>query len=179
MSSACGQAVEAEGAHGSRQAGADESYRNGACPRRQWRLGQPVLAIMMRSAAASRSITAVVAVHLGLLLANLPAWPCPLRHVTGCPCPGCGLSRAIVALFAGDWSMMWRTHAFAPLVVIALAMIAVAAVLPARARLALAHWTEIVERRSGITVVLLLFFMLYWIARFAVALYASALTAGV
>jgi hypothetical protein len=178
MSSACGQAVEA-GTHGSREAGADESYRNGACPRRQWRLGQPVLAIMMRSAAASRSITALVAVHLGLLLAKLPAWPCPLRHVTECPCPGCGLSRAVVALFTGDWGTMWRTHAFAPLVVVALAMIAVAAVVPVRARLALARRTEIIERRSGITVVFLLLFMLYWVARFAGALYSSALTAGV
>jgi hypothetical protein len=74
---------------------------------------------------------------------------------------------------------MWRTHAFAPLVVVALVMIAVAAVLPVRARLALARRTETIERRTGITVVFLLLFMLYWVARFTGALHSSALTASV
>jgi Protein of unknown function (DUF2752) len=49
---------------------------------------------------------------------GLPRPVCPLHAATGLPCPGCGTTRAIEALLAGDWSaaVMWN-----PLACVALA----------------------------------------------------------
>src|SRR5262249_27662181 len=38
-----------------------------------------------------------------LLLAGLP-WPCPLKLVTGLPCPTCGMTRAARAALHGDFA---------------------------------------------------------------------------
>lgn len=37
-------------------------------------------------------------------------WGCPLQHFTGIPCPGCGLSRAVVALLRLDFGLAFRYH---------------------------------------------------------------------
>ena len=50
----------------------------------------------------------------------LPGWPCPLRSLTGVPCPGCFLTRATSASLHGDWSEALSQHAFGPLVATAL-----------------------------------------------------------
>ncbi len=39
---------------------------------------------------------------------------CPFRHVTGLPCPGCGLTRSWVALGHGDVSSAFGFNAFGP-----------------------------------------------------------------
>jgi hypothetical protein len=53
---------------------------------------------------------------------------CPLRAVTGVPCPSCGLTRALAHLERGHWADAVRFHPFAPLVfllVLALALMLV------------------------------------------------------
>lgn len=41
---------------------------------------------------------------------------CPVAALTGTACPGCGMTRAVVALARGDLSAAWRWHPLAPLV---------------------------------------------------------------
>ena len=41
---------------------------------------------------------------------------CPLRAVTGVPCPSCGLTRALAHLERGHWAEAVRFHPFSPLV---------------------------------------------------------------
>jgi hypothetical protein len=53
-------------------------------------------------------------------------WPelaglsCPLRALTGIPCPTCFLTRATCASLRGDWHQALQLHAFGPLVAAAL-----------------------------------------------------------
>jgi Protein of unknown function (DUF2752) len=54
---------------------------------------------------------------------------CPIRAVTGYWCPGCGMTRAALALGRGDWSVANRYHPWvwflaAQLVVLAVAQLA-------------------------------------------------------
>ncbi len=43
-----------------------------------------------------------------------PAGICPSRRLLGLPCPGCGMTRALVALLAGDLAGAFALHPWAP-----------------------------------------------------------------
>ena len=55
--------------------------------------------------------------YLGLkgLHPGLPGFACPLRALTGIPCPTCFLTRATAAALTGDLRTSVQLHAFGPL----------------------------------------------------------------
>ncbi len=128
----------------------------------------PILSQVAQDRLAGFILAGAAGLQVGLVSAGLPSWPCPFWHVTGIPCPGCGLSRAIMALLQGDWSTSIRLHAFAPLFVLAFIVIIGAAILPAKPRNWLIDRLEWVERRTGITAILLVGLVLYWLIRLLV-----------
>ena len=103
--------------------------------------------------------------QLSLSALGLPAWRSPLHSTFGIPDFGCGLSRAILALLRGDWQTSWTFHAFAPFFVAALILVALAAILPHLVRDKIVAWVERMERRTGLTTILLTGLVLYWLAR--------------
>jgi hypothetical protein len=100
-----------------------------------------------------------------LALAGLPGWLCPMKAATGVPCPGCGLTRAIAALFRGDVSASLRMHAYAPFIVLALLLTGLTLLLPKSSRLAFIARVESFERRTGVTAIALVCLLVYWLAR--------------
>src|SRR4029079_4353352 len=100
-----------------------------------------------------------------LVALHLPGWPCAFRAVTGLPCPGCGMSRALSALARGHWHDAVAWHAFAPVALVAAALMVAAALLPATPRRRLAGRVAAFERRTGSAVVLAAALVLYWILR--------------
>ena len=46
---------------------------------------------------------------------ELPGWTCPLRALTGVPCPTCFLTRATAAALSGDLQGSIHWHAFGPM----------------------------------------------------------------
>ncbi len=56
-------------------------------------------------------------------LPHIP-WACPLRSLTGVPCPTCGMTRAFVALASGDLAGAVQHHAFAPVLAVGFGFIA-------------------------------------------------------
>lgn len=37
---------------------------------------------------------------------------CPVVNITGFPCPGCGMTRAVFAVCRGDFAFAWKLHPF-------------------------------------------------------------------
>jgi hypothetical protein len=113
-------------------------------------------------------ISGAVGAQVGLTAFGLPGWPCPFLHVLGIPCPGCGLSRATATLLQGEWQSALNLHAFAPIFLLVFVLIAGAVLLPHQQRTWLIGRLESVERRTGITTIVLISFMLYWLARLVI-----------
>ena len=103
--------------------------------------------------------------QLLLTLTGLPGWSCPIFHALGLPCPGCGLTRATLLLFQGQWKQAMTMHAFAPIFLIALALIAFCAIGPRDHTERIAAGTEALERYTGITILFLGGLIFYWLAR--------------
>jgi hypothetical protein len=87
----------------------------------------------------------------------LPGWPCPLRALTGIPCPTCFLTRATAAALTGQLEHSVRLHAFGPLVAAGLVIWSVLAIRRRR----------LLPVRLGTQVVVLsgLALLGYWLAR--------------
>ena len=61
---------------------------------------------------------------LGARLADasrpLPFEVCAFKHLTGLPCPTCGLTRALCHAVRGDWGQSFASHPAGPLLALAL-----------------------------------------------------------
>ncbi|MFO0696751.1 MAG: DUF2752 domain-containing protein [Polyangiales bacterium] len=67
--------------------------------------------------AALRLVSVVALAGAALLAAAIVGLPiCPTKLLFGVPCPGCGLTRAMIAIAKGDFAAMARHHPLAPLV---------------------------------------------------------------
>jgi hypothetical protein len=126
-------------------------------------------ASLLRSRPTAALLAGIAALQLGLGAFGLPGWPCPFLHGLGIPCPGCGLTRAALELLRGQWRAALSDHAFAPLLVGALLVIGAASLLPQSLRRPLIDGAERLERRTGLTALLLVGLVLYWIARWTFA----------
>jgi hypothetical protein len=124
-----------------------------------------LLADLMRERMAVAFIFAVAAGQLIWVSSGWPGWQCQLLHVTGYPCPGCGLSRAAVALLRGEWNLSLTLHAFAPILLPFLALAGIASFLPQRYRQKLICVIEQIEKRTWLSVILLVAMVIYWIVR--------------
>ncbi|BAU11575.1 hypothetical protein LEP3755_20740 [Leptolyngbya sp. NIES-3755] len=124
-----------------------------------------MLASLIRSRKLCLILVAAAIVHFGLILLGLPSWQCPIREVLRVPCPGCGVSRATIELLQGHFDHAFRIHAFAPIVVLVGGLVLSAIVLPKSRRLKLAGIVDRIEQRTGITIVILISFLIYWLIR--------------
>ena len=118
----------------------------------------------MRQRGASAAIAAAAFVQIATTAKSITLMECPMLHWLGVPCPTCGMTRACVALLRGspDWI---RFHALAPVALITIALLSLAAILPATVRFNLADRVEAIERRTGLPALVLAAVLLYWIVR--------------
>ncbi len=128
-----------------------------------------MLALLLQRRGLALVISGAALLQATLVWAGLPGWPCPVAHMLHVPCPGCGLSRAVVALMRGDWHTALALHAYAPVFVLVFGLFVCASLLPVRARDALVGGVAAVERRTGLSGVLAVGLIVYWLARLVVA----------
>ena len=123
------------------------------------------LASLLRDRRVSLVLAGVAAAQVLGVATGVGGWPCPLKAALGIPCPGCGLTRASVALLRGEFAAAFGLHAFAPVLLIGLAAAAVAGFLPAARREAFAAALARFERRTKAAYVVLGAMLLYWSVR--------------
>ncbi|MCB0037923.1 MAG: DUF2752 domain-containing protein, partial [Anaerolineales bacterium] len=99
-------------------------------PKLQNSIFTPVLTPVLETRSVGIAVSVAACVHTVLVMAGLPSWECPILAATGIPCPGCGLSRAISALFLGDIKTSLEYHALASLFLIGLLVMGIITFLP-------------------------------------------------
>jgi hypothetical protein len=125
----------------------------------------PVLATVLRDRRLACALSGAGALQLALGFFGLPGWQCPFFHGLGIPCPGCGLTRAGIFLFHGQWKQALAMHAFAPILLVGLAIITCSVVMPTHRVDRMAARIEVLETSTGITGVIVIGLIVYWLAR--------------
>jgi Protein of unknown function (DUF2752) len=135
-----------------------------AIPRRRF---LPLIAPLLEHRLWFPVIVLVAIVHLAAVQFGLPGLGCPVRELTGIPCPGCGLTTATLHLCHGDWQAGIARHAFAPVFMLGIVGSLVVGMLPGELRIRALQKLEDCEARSGVVVVLGIALVLYWGLRLA------------
>jgi hypothetical protein len=91
--------------------------------------------------------------------------PCMYHATTGQPCPGCGLTRSIMALLRGNFRDSFLLHPMGPLLLVGLAACLVSIFLPARLRSRLVAAMARLETATALIPVLFVLLMLIWVLR--------------
>jgi hypothetical protein len=128
----------------------------------------PLLATLMEQPVAIRILGLLLLLHFGLMGAGLTGWTCPSYSVLHLHCPGCGLSRSIMALSQGNLAAGLELHLFGPLAGLTVVLLLLSCLLPAEPRRRLVSSVRSVEVTTGLSQVCLLLFMLYWLIRLIV-----------
>lgn len=128
-------------------------------------MDRAVFASLLADRRVAVCISGAAALHFGASAAGFGGWPCQVLSTLGVRCPGCGLSRAAGLLVRGEIGRALATHAFAPVFVVALGMLFVAAVVGVERRARLVGKVRHLELRTGISVWLLAALLAYWLAR--------------
>jgi hypothetical protein len=123
------------------------------------------LATLLRDRRFGLFLTGALSLNLAAIALHLPSWECAFFRVTGLPCPGCGLTRACLLLLRGEVQASIKFHAFAPIFVLLIGMLIICTLLPRTVAEPFVNKAEKLERRTGITIIILGGLILYWLAR--------------
>lgn len=125
----------------------------------------PVLGPLMQNRWIIALLATLIVVQVVLTATGITAWQCPLRSTLGVPCPGCGLTRAMVMLAQGHWKAAIDLHAFAPILFGVGIFLVIGSILPAGLQQKIASQIAAFERLTGIVALLVLSILAYWILR--------------
>ena len=128
-------------------------------------LRKPILASILRDRIVCLIITGVSILQISLVILGLPAWQSPIHTFLGIPDPGCGLTRALVALLRADWRTALTLHAFSPLFAAALVLFAISVILPHGQQEKMVSRVATLEQNTGLTAILLVSLVVYWLVR--------------
>ena len=103
--------------------------------------------------------------QLILVATGLNGWKCPIKSTFGIICPGCGLTTAMTLLVKGQWASAVGMHAYAPVFMVILALMLAAILLPAVYLKKFSTAVAILECKTGITAIMMLGMVLYWLLR--------------
>jgi hypothetical protein len=120
---------------------------------------------LLRNRKIALLLLGIALLQLGLVSGALVGWQCPVQTTLGIPCPGCGLSKAIIALVRGEWRAALFEHAFAPVFLLGYILMMAVVALPGRQYRLVVRWVAVIERRTGLVLCVLLGLVVYWLVR--------------
>lgn len=141
-------------------------------------LRRPVLAPLLRHGLALRLTVGGCLGYAVLAMAGFRFIRCPVYALTGCDCPGCGLTRSVDAALHGHLGSAFHWHVFGPLALALGACGLAACFMPRSMRLPLADWLGRQERRCFLPTVVMAGFLAYWLARMSLGCLPSDLVAA-
>ena len=139
-------------------------------------LTKPWLAPLMADVVLCRIVVGVCAVLGAASTLGIPVWPCFLNSLTGLPCPGCGMTRAVTALLHGNWTLAMTYHPLSPGYLVIGFLLGLAAILPASGRSRLVLAVRSVERVSALPALLVLLTVIFGLLRMGGACSNAAVT---
>ena len=129
----------------------------------------PAAAEILRPRAVALTVAAIGAAQLVAASFGMGI-PCAFHWATGCPCPGCGLTRSVLALLRGHFTESVMLHPFGPPLLLVLAIALIAALIPQHARDRLVAWLARVESRTALFPAAVIALLLVWALRITGAL---------
>lgn len=126
---------------------------------------RPWFAPLLAQTVLCRVLLAAVLVLGAGHVMGISLWPCFFASVTGLPCPGCGMTRAVTSLLRGEWGKAMAFHPFAPGFLVMAALLAMAALAPQHWRERLVRGVDLFERRTCLPLLFLLCAFIYGLLR--------------
>lgn len=120
---------------------------------------------MLQDVVVCRALVGMAAVLGFGHLCGWTLWPCFFARATGLPCPGCGLTRGVTALFHGEWQKSWAYHPFTLGFVLLGALMTFCAVAPGGVRTKVAGLVERLEKVTPFATIFLLAVVIYGLLR--------------
>jgi len=122
----------------------------------------PLIGPLLRNRLLCGLLLAAWLVQVGLVYQGFGGWSCPVGSISSLPCPGCGLSRAVVCLLQGHFHTAMAIHPMAP-VILAVPiplLVGVARSKPSKYRIV--RSLESMERRVPVVGIFLTAMLLRW-----------------
>ena len=130
-----------------------------------------ILGSVMKDKALRRAVLILPSLFILLNILHIFCWKCPFFTVTGIQCPGCGMTRGIIALLHGCIREAFIYHPFAPVLAAGWGVFALISFLPEKRRISLIEKIERIEQKTGFVFILTLLFICFGIARLFLQLY--------
>ena len=124
-----------------------------------------VLAPLLLNRRLRGIFTGIGLIQLILVFTGLKGWQCPIKSSFGIICPGCDLTTAMTLLVRGQWAAAVGMHVYALLFLVILTSMLAAILLPAVYLKKVSTAVAILERKTGITAIMVLGMVLYWLLR--------------
>lgn len=131
------------------------------------RFSSVIIAPLLRWRGACRILLIGASLLSLWVVSGRSLWPCWFYVATQRPCPTCGITRGIRRGLTGDWSNMLQANAFAPLLMLVGLLLVLGSILPSNSHRWFVDSVEKFERKSKISVILLILFLIYGLSRAA------------
>ena len=126
---------------------------------------KPFFALLIQKRRVALILLCALTLQTVLIYVGLRGWQCPIHSTLGIPCPGCGLSTAMILLIKGDWQRAIHTHAFAPVFLIAIVLMGTVSILPENLHRNAVLQIAAIEKHTAFAAYILFGIIIYWIFR--------------